>query len=74
MFPNPAKNQVSLSWNKGEQVSVKIYNTLGKLRYYTKGQSLLDPLNIDTSRYNSGLYFVSINSLNGVVTKKLIIE
>ena len=74
MYPNPAKNQVSLSWNKGEQVSVKVYNSLGKMMYYTKKQSLLDPLNIDTSQYNSGLYFVSINTIKGVVTKKLIIE
>jgi len=74
MFPNPAKNQVNLSWNKAEQVSVKVYNSLGKLMYYSKKQSLLDPLSIDASRYNSGLYFVSVNSLNGVVTKKLIIE
>ena len=74
MFPNPAKNQVSLSWNKGEEVSVKVYNSLGKMMYYTRQQSLLDSLNIDTSQYNSGLYFVSVNTINGVITKKLIIE
>jgi len=74
MFPNPARNQVSLSWNKAEQVSVKVYNSLGKLMYYSKNQSLLDPLLINTSQYTSGLYFVSVNSLNGIVTKKLIIE
>lgn len=74
MFPNPAKNQVNLLWDKAEQVSVKVYNSLGKLMYYSKKQNLLDALSIDTSRYNSGLYFVSVNSLNGVVTKKLIIE
>ncbi|WP_431136353.1 VPS10 domain-containing protein [Psychroserpens mesophilus] len=74
MFPNPAKHQITLSWNKSEQVSVKIYNSLGKLMYYSKSQNLLDTLNIDTSQYNSGLYFVSVNSLAGVVTKKLIIE
>jgi photosystem II stability/assembly factor-like uncharacterized protein len=74
MFPNPAKNQVRLSWNKAEQVAIKVYNSLGKLMYYTKGQSLLDPITINTSQYNSGLYFVSINTVNGVVTKKLIIQ
>ncbi|WP_425077494.1 VPS10 domain-containing protein [Psychroserpens sp. S379A] len=74
MYPNPAKNQVSLTWNKGEQVSVKIYNSLGKLMYYAREQSLLDTLTIDTSQYSSGLYFVSVNSIDGLVTKKLIIE
>ena len=74
MYPNPAKNQISLTWNKGEQVAVKIYNSLGKMMYYTKGKSLLNTLKIDTSQYNSGLYFVTVNTINGVVTKKLIIE
>ncbi|WP_040251699.1 VPS10 domain-containing protein [Psychroserpens mesophilus] len=74
MYPNPAKNQVSLAWDKGEQVTIKVYNSLGKMMYYTRGQSLLNTLKIDTSHYNSGLYFVSINTINGVVTKKLVIE
>ncbi|WCO00952.1 T9SS type A sorting domain-containing protein [Psychroserpens ponticola] len=74
MFPNPAKNQFSLSWNKGEKVAIKVYNSLGKLMFYTKEQSLIDPFKIDTSQFNSGVYFVAVNSLNGVVTKKLIIE
>ena len=55
MYPNPAKNEVSLSWSKPEQVSVKVYNSLGKLMYYTKKQSLLNPLSIDTTQYSSGL-------------------
>ncbi|MFK7783420.1 T9SS type A sorting domain-containing protein [Psychroserpens sp.] len=74
MFPNPAKSLINLSWNKGEKVAVKIYNSIGKLMYYAKNQTLLNPLSIDTSFFNSGLYFVTINSVNGVVTKKLIIE
>lgn len=74
MFPNPAKDQINLSWSKGDKVSVKVYNSLGKLMFYAKEQSLLEPLSIDTSQYNSGLYFVSVNNVHGVVTKKLIIE
>lgn len=74
MFPNPATNQVRLSWNKAEQVTVKIYNSLGKIMYYTKGQTLLEPLKINTAQYNSGLYFVSVNTVNAVITKKLMIQ
>lgn len=74
MYPNPAKNQVNLVWNKEEQATVKVYNSLGKIMYYSKNQNLLNTLKINTSQYNSGLYFVSINTINGVVTKKLVIE
>ncbi|MEY8847456.1 T9SS type A sorting domain-containing protein [Psychroserpens sp. XS_ASV72] len=74
LFPNPAKDQVSISWNKADKVSVKIYNALGKLVYYSKEKVLTSALNVDTSQFDSGLYFVSVNNANGVVTKKLIID
>ncbi len=74
MYPNPTKDQVYLSWNKSEKVSVKVFNALGKLVYYSKDQNLITPLQLNTSEYNSGLYFVSVNTIDGVVTKKLIIE
>ncbi|WP_299225011.1 T9SS type A sorting domain-containing protein [uncultured Psychroserpens sp.] len=74
MFPNPATNQVSLVWSKPDQVSIKIFNSLGKLMYFTNGQSLVESIKIDVSNYASGLYFVTINNLNGIVTKKLMVE
>lgn len=74
LFPNPATNNVSLVWNKDENVSIKIYNTLGKLVYYAKDKSLMNTLKINTSDFASGLYFVNINTVNSFTTKKLIIE
>lgn len=74
LYPNPAKKEVSLSWDKNEDVSVRVYNSLGKLMYYLKDQSLLNPLKIDISQFSSGLYFVKINNSKGEVTKKLIVQ
>jgi photosystem II stability/assembly factor-like uncharacterized protein len=74
LFPNPATNNVSLVWNKDENVSIKIYNTLGKLVYYAKDKSLMNTLKINTSDFASGLYFVNINTVNSFTTKKLIID
>ncbi|CAM4090589.1 MULTISPECIES: VPS10 domain-containing protein [Flavobacterium] len=74
LFPNPATNNVSLVWNKDENVSIKIYNTLGKLVYYAKDKSLMNTLKINTSDFASGLYFVNINTVSSFTTKKLIIE
>ena len=69
-----AKNEVSLKWNKSDLVSVKIFDALGKLMYFTKNINISEPTQVDVSNYASGLYFVRINNLNGFVTKKLIIE
>lgn len=74
VYPNPAKTQISLLWDKSEEVSIRIYNSLGKLMYYTKNENLINSFKINVSQYASGLYFVKINTANAVVTKKLIIE
>jgi photosystem II stability/assembly factor-like uncharacterized protein len=74
MFPNPSSNNISLSWNKSEEVSIKIFNSLGKLMYFKNAENLVIPKSIDISNYASGIYFVSINNIKGVVTKKLIVE
>ena len=74
LYPNPAKNEVNLKWNKPEDVSVRIYNTLGKIMFYGKKVNLFNGFNIDVSSFNSGVYFVKLNSLNGEITKKLILK
>jgi photosystem II stability/assembly factor-like uncharacterized protein len=74
VYPNPAKNQVSLKWHKSDLVSVRIFDALGKLMYFTKNLNISEPTQVDVSNYASGLYFIKINNRNGFVTKKLIIE
>jgi photosystem II stability/assembly factor-like uncharacterized protein len=74
VYPNPAKNEVSLKWDKSDLVSVRIFDALGKLMYFTKNINISESKQIDVSNYASGLYFIRINNLNGFVTKKLIIE
>ncbi|MFD2916348.1 T9SS type A sorting domain-containing protein [Psychroserpens luteus] len=74
LYPNPAKNNVTINWNKSDLVSVRIYDALGKLMYFTKNINISEPTTIDVSNYSTGLYFVKINNLQGSVTKKLIIE
>ena len=74
LYPNPAKNEFNLKWDKSENVSIRIYNALGKLTYYGKSVNLFNGLNIDVSSYGSGLYFVKLNSRDGEITKKLILN
>jgi photosystem II stability/assembly factor-like uncharacterized protein len=74
VYPNPAKSQVTLQWDKSDLVTVKVFDALGKLMYFTKNSDISQPTQLDVSNYASGLYFVRINTLNGFVTKKLIIE
>lgn len=74
VFPNPANDVISLKWDKGEEVSIKIFNALGKVMYYNKNQDLQNDLSIDISSFASGLYFIKVNTVKGSVTKKVIVE
>ncbi|WP_299334276.1 T9SS type A sorting domain-containing protein [uncultured Psychroserpens sp.] len=74
IYPNPATKDITLEWDRSTDVSIRIYDALGKLMYYSKNESLGTPKRIDISSYASGLYFVKVNNVNGVITKKLIIE
>ena len=74
LYPNPAKKEVNIVWKQNDDASIRIYNSLGKLMYYSKDQNLTNSFRIDVSQYSSGLYFVKINNEKGELTKKLMIE
>lgn len=74
IYPNTASENVFLKWNKTEEVSIRIYNTEGKLMHYSKDVLINEPYNINIGNYASGLYFVKVNNRNGEITKKLIVE
>lgn len=68
MYPNPASTSFNLNFTDDlVGKNINIYNYLGQLMYETKAVSQME---INTSSYASGVYFVKCDS----VTKKLIIR
>lgn len=74
LYPNPANNEVNLKWNKPEDVSIRVFDTQGKIVFYGKRVNLYNGFKIDVSSYDSGVYFVKLSSSNGEITKKLILN
>ncbi|NRD20612.1 T9SS type A sorting domain-containing protein [Winogradskyella eckloniae] len=74
VYPNPASNTVNLYWDTSENVTVRLFNSLGQLMYYSKNQNLSTPLTIETSGFETGIYFVKLNSTKGTITKKLMLN
>jgi photosystem II stability/assembly factor-like uncharacterized protein len=74
IFPNPANNEINLKWNKSEAINIRVYNMLGKLVLYDKKINISNGFKIDVSGLNSGVYFVKLNTINGEITKKLILN
>jgi len=69
IYPNPTKNFINIELNQGiEQKNINIYNALGQFVLST------NDLKINTSKLNSGVYFIEIETNKGKSAKKLIIE
>jgi hypothetical protein len=74
VYPNPASNELKISWDRTEKVSVQLFNVLGQLVYHNRETSLVEPLNIDTSQQATGVYFLKINTATGSTTQRIVIN
>ncbi|MBR3915030.1 MAG: T9SS type A sorting domain-containing protein [Bacteroidales bacterium] len=74
IYPNPAKDVVRLSTDNGQQTTVRIYNVMGMLIGTRLVTSATDEIEINVSDYNPGVYFFNIQTEQGNVTKKIIVE
>ena len=73
LSPNPTTGIFKLNWKLNTQVTIKIYDPLGKLVFYEKNRDLSQNPLIELQA-PKGVYFLKVNSLNKEVTKKLIIN
>ena len=74
IYPNPANDVVRLSTDNGQQTTVRIYNVMGMLVGTRLATSATNEIEINVSDYNPGIYFFNIQTENGSVTKKIIVE
>jgi hypothetical protein len=72
IFPNPAKNEIVLTWTGLNKFNVSIYNSMGQELYSTSLFEHKNSLNI--SNLATGLYFLKISDTNKSTTKKLLKE
>ena len=70
VFPNPASNFVSVNNENGDLESVQLIDLTGRI-LKSVNQNFE---NIDISKIASGNYFLRIESYEGTITRKLIIE
>ncbi len=71
VYPNPAKEFVTIKLNKEVETKVSIYNSIGQLvlEKIVKGTQ-----NIDTSKLNKGIYIIQFENKEVKTSKKLIIK
>ena len=71
IYPNPARDFVNISGNDLIN-SVKVYNCLGMMVEEIEVNA--NEAEINTSDYNTGIYFFNVESGNGNVVKKVVIR
>ena len=69
VFPNPATELVTITTNENKGQLI-IYNTLGAVLY--SQQLNAAQTSVDVSAYQCGIYFIQIQTVNGMATKKII--
>lgn len=78
VYPNPAKENVSISYElKNEtNVDLKITDLSGKVVYTSKlgKKSGKNAVSVNTSSFSNGVYVVNFVTENGIVTEKLVIN
>ncbi|MFY0629956.1 MAG: T9SS type A sorting domain-containing protein [Flavobacteriaceae bacterium] len=74
IYPNPTDNELKIVWDRADNVSVRMFNISGQLIYYNRETSLVTPLEINTSKLASGVYFLKVSSSSGSYTKKVIVN
>jgi hypothetical protein len=72
MFPNPAKEVLSIEMQTNFNGSIQIRDALGKEIFNANLQNNITNFTIDTKDFESGLYFISFRNERGEVNKKFI--
>jgi hypothetical protein len=74
IVPNPSKGNVTILLNNDVKVSsIEIYNGVGNLLAIQKVDKVVNSIPLSVN-YSTGVYFIQLNTENGVETKKMIIE
>ena len=78
LFPNPAKNQTSLSIKsiKTQELQINVLNAAGQLVFHFRKQdpTTFEMIDLPASRWAAGLYFVKVSNGRETRTAKLIVS
>ena len=72
VFPNPTTGKLTIDNGQLTINNVELFDVYGRMQKSRKAEEQKGELNIDISELSKGIYFLKINTENGIVTKKVI--
>lgn len=73
LYPNPAEDVLNIELQKNTINSITIYNALGKAVYTASNLSTAQ-FNVNTGTFDSGLYFITVQTPHGTVNTKFVVK
>ena len=72
VFPNPCSNSVNFNFEKSSQIAIRIFDARGQevLREKVRGETI----SINVSAWSQGVYFVSLETEQGIAVKKMVVD
>jgi hypothetical protein len=74
LFPNPADNSITLKLTNQPIKRVSIYDLQGRIVYWHELENSSNRSDIDVGIFNSGLYVVQVESIDGIVSSSKFIK
>ena len=74
LYPNPARDEVTVNWPTSSEVDIEVFDINGRLLINQKDINVQGAYNLNISRLNSGVHFVRISSEGKMIVKKLIVN
>ena len=73
VYPQPTKDYLNIEFklNNNDESKLSLYDIQGKVLLSTIINQNLNNIRLDVSEFNSGIYFVKIQSKNNLYTKKI---
>jgi hypothetical protein len=74
LYPNPSNETVAIAFPREVIISIQLFDVVGKLIQGQTAISVPDIYIMNISSLNTGIYFITINSEIGTVTKRIVKE
>ncbi len=78
LFPNPATDEVTIQIDQSQstEMTVSVINVNGQILFEGRsdGQQHQNNFRVNTSQFETGIYFVLVNTGQGLITEKLIVR
>ncbi|OSY88961.1 hypothetical protein WH52_04670 [Tenacibaculum holothuriorum] len=71
VYPNPTASNITINWKLLDKAEIRLFNISGQL-VHLKKNVLLNNYKINVENLPTGVYFLRINSVKGILTKKII--